>query len=109
MDIGNRIRQRRKELGLTLPLIHKLTGISAGNLSEYENNNKKPSALALIKLSEALDCSIDWMLLGNTTPAADAPPLLEEYIKLFQLLDQKNQEEIIEIIKLKLSMGKGKK
>lgn len=99
--IGKRIRQRRQELGLSqLELTHQCN-VASGNISKLEAGISIPSAQALIKLSEALDCSIDWLLLG-TEPPADAPPLLEEYIKLFNLLDLNNQEELIEIIKIKL-------
>ena len=47
-SIGTRIKQRRKELGLTQVQIKQETGISSGNMSEIENGNKLPSTPALI-------------------------------------------------------------
>ncbi len=40
------------------------TGISTGNISDWFNPNKpaQPSADALVKLSKALDCSVDYLL-----------------------------------------------
>lgn len=110
-SIGKRIKQRRQELGLSQIELAYQINISPGNLSKLEAGSSLPSSQALIKLSEALDCSTDWLLLGNTEPLADASPLLEEYIKLFDLLEQNNQEEIVEIIKIKLrfQQKKGKK
>lgn len=101
-SIGQRIKQRRQELGLSQLELARQTDIASGNISTMEAHKSLPSAQALIKLSEALDCSIDWLLLGNTEPPEDASPLLEEYVKKFKMLDQDGQEELIEIIKIKL-------
>ena len=40
------------------------TGISTGNISDWFNLNKnaKPSAEALVKISKAFDCSVDYLL-----------------------------------------------
>lgn len=40
------------------------TGISTGNISDWFNPNKnaQPSADALVKISKALDCSVDYLL-----------------------------------------------
>lgn len=43
----------------------KLTGLSVGNLSDLENNKSMPSSNALIKLKNALNVSIDWLLTGQ--------------------------------------------
>ena len=44
--------------------LSKATGISTGNISDWFNPNKpaQPSADALVKLSKALDCSVDYLL-----------------------------------------------
>ena len=44
--------------------LSKATGISTGNISDWFNPNKQaqPSAEALVKLSKALDCSVDYLL-----------------------------------------------
>lgn len=63
-NIGMRIRRKRKEMGITQLQIQELTGISSGNLSDIENGRKLPSAPTIIALSDALDCSTDWILKG---------------------------------------------
>ena len=65
-SIGTRIKQRRNELGLKQLQIKELTGISSGNLSDIENGKKLPSTPALLALSDKLDCSIDWILKGES-------------------------------------------
>lgn len=65
-DLGNRIKDRRNELGLSQNEVYELTGISTGNLTGIENGKSAPSAKATIKLSEALHCSTDWILKGDS-------------------------------------------
>lgn len=109
--IGIRIKQRRKKLGLTQLQIKQDVGISSGNLSDFENGNKLPSAPALIALSKALDCSIDWLLTGESFSPQNTSPMSENVERLlegFQNLSADNQEEIIEIVELKLKRAQRK-
>lgn len=104
-SIGSRIKQRRKELGLTQVQIKEATGISSGNMSEIENGSKLPSTPALIALSSTLDCSIDWILKGESpSDDTDVTDSNEELLLLeeFRNLSAKDRAEIIEIIKIKL-------
>lgn len=64
--IGTRIKQRRIELGLKQNEIKASVGISSGNLSDIENGNRAPSMITLYKLSQILNCSIDWIVTGNS-------------------------------------------
>lgn len=64
--IGTRIKMRRNELHITQTQIQESCGISSGNLSGIENGRYLPSAVALIELARVLDCSIDWLLTGES-------------------------------------------
>lgn len=102
--IGTRIKQRRTDLGLKQLQIKELTGISSGNLSDIENNNKLPSSRALISLSNALDCSIDWILTGESR--SNNRLLNERESKLlldFRQLDRDEQDEILGLLALKIN------
>lgn len=105
-NIGLRIKYRRNELGLTQKQIKAKTGISSGNLSDLENGKKLPSTPALLSLSEILECSIDWLLKGwtnsNSLICENEMTLLENFRKL----TPDNQEEIMEIISLKIARSK---
>ncbi|SHE75639.1 Helix-turn-helix domain-containing protein [Thermoanaerobacter uzonensis DSM 18761] len=63
--VGERIKYARKKNNLTITALSKLTGLSVGNLSDLENNKSMPSSNALIKLKNALNVSIDWLLTGQ--------------------------------------------
>lgn len=89
--IGKRIAERRKFLGITGQQIKDQTGISTGNLSGIEKGNSLPSAAALIGLSKLLNCSVDWILKGESLISEkhneidltdDKTELLNNYSKL---------------------------
>ena len=105
--VGDRIKKRRKELHLTIAQVRDKTGISTGNLSEIENGKKLPSAPALLGLSNALNCTCDWILRDdvsdNITLKSDIS--LDNFeislIKELRTLSKSEQIEIFEIIKIK--------
>lgn len=106
--IGNRIKLKRMENGLTQNQLHNMTGLSVGNISELELNKKYPSVKSLIKLSEALCCSTDWLIKGSdpddesfSSFSLCAP---EEYEMLqgFRQLGPAEREEMLGILSLKL-------
>lgn len=109
--IGERIKKRRKELNLTQQQIKAATGISTGNMSEIENGSKLPSTPALISLSNVLDCSIDWILKGDSLKREIyvEDKLTAELIDGFNLLSEEEQEEFMDILRLKLKKMKKEK
>lgn len=115
--IGCRIKQRRKELGLTQVQIKELTGISNGNLSDLENGNRLPSATALIELSRVLQVTTDWILTGNypisdisdTQSGYSLSAVEESFINCFKQLSSDDQDEVLAIINLKIQRKEKRK
>lgn len=103
--IGQRIKERRKELNITQTQIQQKTSISSGNLSCIENGKYLPSAIALLELSKILDCSVDWILTGESSTSTNTICLDNEEIALlngFRELPKEDQEELMEILQMKL-------
>lgn len=106
--IGLRIKNRRKELRLTQTDIKAAVGISSGNISDIENGNRLPAASTLVQLANILECSIDWMLTGkspfteilNISDSGDKRET--ELLNGFRELPDEDQEEIMEILNMKL-------
>lgn len=69
-SIGERILNLRKELNLNQKELAEKTGITEASLSRYENNLREPKAEIVIKISEVLGCSTDY-LLGRTDNRID--------------------------------------
>lgn len=103
-QIGQRIKERRKELKITQSKIQNETSISSGNLSCIENGKYLPSATALLELSQILECSIDWILTGESNYINNSEILdikEKEFLSGFRELTIDDQDEIIEIIHMK--------
>lgn len=74
--IGSRIRERRRELGLTQ---EELGGsvYSKSFVSQVEKAQTSPSLEALAFFAERLKCPIEWFVAENPVYKPPAPPLIE--------------------------------
>lgn len=103
-SIGERIKSRRKELGLTQMDMKAACGISSGALSSIENGGRTPSAVAFLQIAQALDCSMDWLATGES-PNVKNEHLCkyeDELLKGFRELSAEDQEELLDILMVKL-------
>lgn len=57
MKMGELIRQRRKQLGLTATQLAKKVTCSKSYISKIERGQRKPSLTTLLRLCSALACS----------------------------------------------------
>ena len=65
MHFGQRVRDRRKELGWTQVALAKKAGISNGFLSDLESGKRKNvGAVALLNISRVLQVSLDYLMTG---------------------------------------------
>lgn len=62
--VGSRIRERRKELGLTQDAIVETCDISKAFLSECENGKRSMSFCKLYQLAKILKRPTDWFAKG---------------------------------------------
>ena len=115
VELGKRIKNRRLELNLTQSDVKQKTGISTGNLSDIERGRSAPSASALCELSDVLECSVDYILFGKTrnTDKAKLSDIREQLTPVKELvlsslleLDPIDQEEILDIIEMKIRRKK---
>lgn len=122
--IGERIREARKKIGLTMRDLHDLTGLSTGNISDMENNKFSPSVSSLIPLSQALNCSIDWLATGREFTrnievrdsdqklSCDGVPLNEnemDMIAMYRCLDDRDRGDVFDSVNLKYEKATGKR
>ena len=63
--IGNRITILRTRKGMTQKKLAQLSNITEASLSRYENGLREPKINTLIKLSDVLDSTVDY-LIGKT-------------------------------------------
>lgn len=72
MTIGERIRQRRKLLGLTLQNVADTFQINRASVSEWESGKSQPDVRKLAELARVLRASPEWLLTGDEKHAPDA-------------------------------------
>lgn len=108
--IGNRIRTRRKELGLKQTDIKESVGISSGNLSEIENGNRTPAMDTLYRLSQILNCSIDWIVTGESSTKENPNIYISEDIKellgYWEIMSFDDREELLALAQIKYKKAK---
>ena len=111
VSIGERIKERRLELHLTQTDIYEQCGIASGVLSRIENGKNVPSVIAFHKLSEVLECDMKWLATGKSTNMKNAAFYKneEKLLNGFRALPEEDQEELMEILEMKLrKLKKGK-
>lgn len=104
-----------EEKGLTKSQVAKDTGISSGNISDWQSGRSMPTAIKLDTLANYLDVSVDY-LLGRTdepqTVSNSGTSIRQQYIGDYGSAtitngskneDDKDNNEILEMIK-KLSV-----
>jgi|SRR5690606_13148697 transcriptional regulator with XRE-family HTH domain len=63
-EIGNRLRQLRKEKGLTLSEASEKAGLAKSTYGGFESGFRAPSINSLRKLAKSLNVSSDFLLFG---------------------------------------------
>lgn len=99
--IGDRIRKKRKEKGLTQQALASLIGTSSGFICEVEQGKKVPGGTILLSLKRELGVSIDWLLDEdqNTDQAPALPPQSPVVEKINIMLENMSVEAQREVLK----------
>ena len=76
IKFSDKLKELRKEHNLTQAQLGELCGISAQEISHFENGRRSPEVLMLVKLCYALDSSPNMLLWNyfdsNVTPTYDS-------------------------------------
>lgn len=67
LDIGKKIRNSRKEAGITQEKAAELVGVSRQTISNWENEKSYPDIISVIKMSDCYGVSLDYLLKGEKT------------------------------------------
>lgn len=103
MTIGERIRSRRKSLGLTQKSLAKALKISDVSVSQWERDTSEPTGKNLHALCKVLKCPAAWILFGDDAKAPEEPSDLpiqlderqQELLELFIAITDTEQEELL--------------
>lgn len=64
--LGNRIRTRREQLGLSASALARRTGVTRDTLAAWESGQSEPRANKLMMLAGVLGTNVAWLLEGDT-------------------------------------------
>ncbi len=77
VEIGQRLRQRRQELGLTREKMSELADIGTGYYGQLEVGTSQMSIDTLIKLSSSMHLPMEYILLGSGYEPGDASAVID--------------------------------
>ena len=81
--VGERVKRRRTELGLTQDELAQKAGISKSFLSDLENGKRNIGAETLLDLGRAMSVSLDFLMTGKDSEDKEAqvqiPPDLARF------------------------------
>ncbi len=98
-EFGARLKVLRKQKNWAQKELAAKVDIRFQQLNKYESGLNIPPAEMLVKLADALDVSVDFLLTGN--PIEDSPLASSRLFKRFQVLERlttEDQETIIKVI-----------
>lgn len=101
--IGKRIKERRNALNLSQIDIYNQCGVTSGALSRIENGQSVPSIAIFYKLSQVLNCSMDWLTTGISANEKnlDVDDSSLEFLNSFNKLPEEDQDEIRILVSVK--------
>lgn len=100
MEIGQRLRQRRNELGLTREKMSELADIGAGYYGQLEVGTSQMSVDTLLKLSGAMHLPMEYILLGEGWEPGD-PSAVMDLLKRCTPRELKLAEEVVKLFLMK--------
>src|SRR5437660_5806661 len=75
-ELGDAVRRRREQQGMSLRDVAEETGVSASTLSRIENGTGKPDADNIARLAAWLDMPIERVMHHGHRSAADPKPVV---------------------------------
>lgn len=97
--LGAKIRDLRKQKGLTLDQLASAAGLSKSYLWELENReSQRPSAEKLTSLADALSVQVTYFLEEDARPPQERH-LDEAFFRGYQRLDPEAKEQLRKILK----------
>lgn len=86
MDFGTKIKELRKQNGLTQQQLASRIGVTKSVISFYELKERAPSPDTLVKLAQVFHVSTDYLLDVQKSRTVDVSGLSDEDIRAVQMI-----------------------
>ena len=90
VGIGERIRSKRKELGITQNKLSEMIGLSEHYISKIERAVSKPRVDTLAAISKVLNISLDFLITGKTVNIENSETI-NKLLGTLYLMDEKDR------------------
>ena len=104
IEIGQRLRQRRQELGLTREKMSELADIGSGYYGQLEVGTSQMSIDTLVKLSRSMHLPMEYILFGEGPPPGDTSAVLD-LLRRCTPRELKLAEEVLKLFLMKQPEG----
>lgn len=99
MNIANRIRKSRLNVGLTQAELAKNLGVTRNAISLWESGRNNPSSHNLLNISRILDVNYSWLALGaDAQPDSDGLGKIHDGIEVAGTIEQNTWRGSAELI-----------
>lgn len=100
-----RIRQQRKNLGISQIDLAAKTGLPQSTISTIEQGKSDTTCSVISKIAAALNVSTDYLILGtaNKPPEREFSKQQEELLEIMQHMTEPEQIELLGAVKMYLS------
>lgn len=96
--IGDKIRERRLELGMTQSQVAELTNIKKNTISNYENNVSAPNENNIFKLMEVLKCDANYLFEWEKVTDIELSIKEKNHIKKYRTLDEYGKKAVDDLL-----------
>lgn len=83
---GERLRQARKECGLSLEQMAEIVGVARQNIAAYENGSKQPELQRVPILANAVSRSVGWLFGEDLAPQGDLGRIEQKLDRVLTML-----------------------
>ena len=90
--LGERLREIRKSKNLTQAQLAEMIGVGKTTITGYEQNNREPNVLNMIKIAKVLDVSCG-ELMGDIVPSSRTVARTSDEITLLHKYRELNNEK----------------
>ena len=101
MSFGSRLRDKRKELGITQPQLATMLGVSQSAIGSWETDVNSPRATLLYDLFDILHCDANYLFQDETKELYkdnSSPEEFEKIIKKYRDLDDHGRDIVDAIL-----------
>ena len=104
IEIGQRLRRRRQELGLTREKMSELADIGSGYYGQLEVGTSQMSIDTLVKLSRSMHLPMEYILFGEGEGPGDTSAVLD-LLRRCTTRELKLAEEVLKLFLMKQPEG----